>query len=176
MNRELKLHLAKAEDVELIEGMLFDTAKWLKSIGSKQWNGILEGEDHHNTATAIKRGEVFYCTLNKVPVGMFILWQNQSSWDQQLWGRETSENFYYLHRLNLVREYSGKGIAIEMLELIKEYGKSNQKKAIRLDCIANNKALNHLYQSGEFKFLKTIYKHDAGEQIADFNLYEYPIQ
>ncbi|MGX7420309.1 GNAT family N-acetyltransferase [Carnobacterium gallinarum] len=173
MENKIKLHQAKLEELQLIEGMLTDTAKWLKSIGSKQWNGILEGKDNHNTANAIEKGEVFYCTLENKPVGMFILWQNQSEWDQELWGTEDSEAYFYLHRLNLVREFAGKGIALDMLERIKEYGKVNQKTGIRLDCLASNEPLNQMYKKANFNFLKTIYNHDAGEQISDFNLYEY---
>lgn len=173
MGNKVVLNQAKTSDLGLIEGMLYETASWLKSIGSKQWNGVLEGKDNHNTPQAIERGEVFYCTINDEPVGMFILWSNQSEWDAQLWGAEDSSQYFYLHRLNLVRKFSGQGIANEILAEIKAYSQKKGKSGVRLDCISSNAVLNKLYQSADFAFLKTIYDHDAGEQVADFNLYQY---
>lgn len=176
MGSKVVLHQAEITDLALIEEMLYETASWLKSIGSKQWNGVLEGKDNHNTQQAIERGEVFYCTIDKEPVGMFILWSKQSEWDSQLWGIDDSTDYFYLHRLNIARKFSGQGIANKILTEISTYSQEKEKNGVRLDCIASNEVLNQLYQSANFVFLKTIYNHDAGEQVADFNLYQYNLK
>lgn len=172
MNTQLKLNKASMKEYTLITDLLIESAKWLKAKGSKQWNGILEGKDNHDTKSAIERGDVFYFTKGDALVGMCILWNKQSSWDQELWGVDKSDHYFYLHRLAINRHYSGQGIAMEILTEVEKYSKSKGKKEIRLDCIADNKVLNALYQNAGFNFFKTIYQHDAGEQIADFNLYK----
>ncbi|MCO6017170.1 GNAT family N-acetyltransferase [Carnobacterium divergens] len=172
MNTQLKLNKANMNEYPLITELLIESAKWLKSKGSKQWNGILEGKDNHDTKSAIERGDVFYFTMENSPVGMCILWNKQSSWDQELWGVDKSDHFFYLHRLAINRHYSGQGIAMKILTEVEKYSKKENKKEIRLDCIADNQVLNKLYQDAGFNFYKTIYQHNAGEQIADFNLYK----
>ncbi|MFS7261244.1 GNAT family N-acetyltransferase [Carnobacterium divergens] len=77
-----------------------------------------------------------------------------------------------MHRLAINRHYSGQGIAMKILTEVEKYSKNENKKEIRLDCIADNQVLNKLYQDAGFNFYKTIYQHNAGEQIADFNLYK----
>lgn len=167
------LHQAKPKDVKMIDALLRETALWLKAKGSLQWNGILNGKDNHDTASAIDRGEVFYGTLNNELAGMFILWDNQSEWDTALWGENKSGDFYYLHRLNIKRDKAGKGISHLMINAAKEYAESEHKKAIRLDCIASNDFLNQLYLKEKFEFIKCKEDFNAGEQISDFNLYQY---
>lgn len=176
MNKNFILHQAKSEDLEMIEGLLKETALWLKAKGSLQWNGILDGKDNHDTASAILRGEVFYGTVDNELAGMFILWDCQSKWDVTLWGADSSNDFYYLHRLNIKRNKSGMGIPHLMIDAAKEYAKQERKKALRLDCIAENRFLNQMYQQEKFDFIDCVKDVNAGEQINDFNLYQYVIK
>ncbi len=167
------LHQAKLKDVKMIDALLRETALWLKAKGSLQWNGILDGKDNHDTASAIDRGEVFYGTLNNELAGMFILWDKQSKWDTALWGENLSDDFYYLHRLNIKRDKAGKGISHLLINAAKERAQNEHKKALRLDCIASNEFLNQLYLKGKFEFIECKEDVNAGEQISDFNLYQY---
>lgn len=50
---------AQPEDTEEVLSLLAETASWLKSKGSSQWNALLQGEDSHDTPSAIRRGDVF---------------------------------------------------------------------------------------------------------------------
>lgn len=176
MNENFKLHQAKPENLEMIDKLLKETALWLKSKGSLQWNGILEGKDNHDTASAIVRGEVFYGTIDNELVGMFILWDHQSEWDAALWEENLSNDFYYLHRLNIKRDKAGMGVPHLMINAAKEYAQKEQKKALRLDCIAENEFLNQMYQKEKFEFFNCVKDVNAGEQINDFNLYQYKLK
>lgn len=171
-----ELHQAVPEEKELIEGILKQAALFIKSKGSKQWNGILEpekGKDNHDTAGAIKRGEVYFATINEEPAGMFLLWDHQSEWDRTLWSPNSSHDYMYLHRLAIMRKYAGQGISQRLIQSAIETAQYREKKAVRLDCIATKEYLNLLYQSAGFKLVGKKENHDAGEQIADFNLYQY---
>lgn len=176
MSEIFTLHQAKTEHLEMIEVLLKETALWLKAKGSLQWNGILEGKDNHNTASAIDRGEVFYGTLNNELVGMFILWEHQSEWDAALWGTDQGNDFYYLHRLNIKREKAGMGIPQMMINAAKNYAEKKQKRALRLDCIAENEFLNRMYHNENFELIDCKEDFNAGEQINDFNLYQYQLK
>lgn len=171
----IRVHQAKEDELPIVQDILMQTAGWLKSIGSKQWNGILEGKDHHDTPAAIQRGEVYLATVQDKPAGMFVLWDRQSEWDRELWGMDESLDYMYLHRVNIVREFAGQGVASELLAASLEIAKSKGKKAVRLDCLAANDYLNKFYAGAGFKQVGVVKEHDAGEQTADFNLYEQAV-
>lgn len=173
-----ELHQAIPEEKELISAILHQAASWIQTKGSKQWSGILQsgvGKDNHDTMGAIQRGEVYFATIDEEPAGMFLLWDHQSQWDRQLWSPSSSTDHVYLHRLAIVRQYAGQGVSGKLLESAKEVARKNGKKSIRLDCLANNEYLNKLYKQNGFTYIKTVYGHDAIEQTADFNLYQYDL-
>ncbi|WP_277631023.1 GNAT family N-acetyltransferase [Atopococcus tabaci] len=172
---KVTVHQAKEEELPIVQDILMQTAGWLKSIGSKQWNGILEGKDHHDTPAAIRRGEVYLATVQGRPAGMFVLWDRQSEWDGELWGIDESQDYMYLHRVNIVREFAGQGVASKMLAASLEIAKDKGKKAVRLDCLASNDYLNKFYAGAGFAQVGVAKDHDAGEQTADFNLYEQAV-
>ncbi|WP_035054115.1 GNAT family N-acetyltransferase [Carnobacterium pleistocenium] len=176
MKNNFTLHQAKPENIQMIDKLLKETALWLKSKGSLQWNGILEGKDNHDTVSAINRGEVFYGKLNDEIVGMLILWDQQSKWDADLWGEDQGNDFYYLHRLIIKRDKAGKGNSHLMINAAKEYAQDKQKKGLRLDCIAGNEVLNHMYLKEKFEFIQCKEDFNAEEQLNDFNLYQYEIE
>ncbi|WP_027109085.1 GNAT family N-acetyltransferase [Lacticigenium naphthae] len=177
MNRnEIRVYQAKSKDLPLIQFFLHETAQWLKDKGSKQWNGILEGKDTHNTPQAIEKGEVYIVDLDNEPAGMFVLWDHQSEWDQELWGVDTSFDYYYLHRVTIHRKHAGKGLADKLLYKAIEVAQADHKKAVRLDCLATNAYLNQMYSRAGFEKVGITKEHDAGEQIADFNLYEVDLE
>lgn len=176
MSDNFRFYQARPENIKMIDKLLKEAALWLKAKGSLQWNGILEGKDNHDTASAINRGEVFYGTLNDELVGMLILWDRQSEWDAALWGEDHGDDFFYLHRLNIKRDKAGKGNSHLMINAAKEYARKEQKKALRLDCIADNEFLNQMYLKEKFKFVDCKENFNAGEQQNDFNLYQYRIE
>lgn len=176
--KEFEIHQAVPEEKELIENILFQAATWIKSKGSKQWSGILgqgNTKDNHDTLSAIKRGEVYFATIEEEPAGMFLMWDHQSEWDKTLWGNDPSEAFMYLHRLAVLRKYAGQGISQKLIESAIQIAKAKEKQAIRLDCMSEKEYLNQLYKNAGFVFAGKVEDHDAGEQIADFNLYQYQL-
>lgn len=173
-----ELHQAIPEEKGLIEEILRQAAEWIQTKGSKQWSGILQkenGKDNHDTTGAIKRGEVYFATIKEEPAGMFLLWDHQSAWDRQLWSTESGDTYMYLHRLAIIRQFAGKGVSQKLIASAKEIARQNGKKAVRLDCIAANPYLNELYQAAGFRLIDTVFGHDAGEQTADFNLYQFDL-
>lgn len=138
---------ADSDDTQDIMRLLVNTAEWLLSKGSNQWNGLLRGEDSHNTPEAINRGEVFIFRQDPKIAGMVILLQEPNAWDLDLWGaKATDKTAIYLHRLAINRNFAGKGIGRNIMSWVDENAPSLGKRVIRLDCLANNEVLNDFYR------------------------------
>lgn len=176
MESQVVIHLAMKNDLVLIQGILKQTAQWLHSIGSSQWSEILEGKDNHNTPLAIERGEVYYATVDDQVTGMFILWNKQSKWDEEMWGYDRNQEWLYLHRVNIVRKYAGTSVVHQMIEEAKKIAVKKQVRGIRLDCMAEKSYLNNLYQDIGFSFVERIKNYDTGVEKVDFNLYHYLVR
>lgn len=175
MKKELVVRQAKAEDYDSIWSILVETAEWLKEKGSVQWSGLLDGEDVHNTPEAIERGEVYLAEIDNQPAGMFVLWEEQSHWDKELWGEEHTRKYYYLHRITSGRSFHGQGVGQQLMEAAKKVAKEKGKEKIRLDCIADNQHLNDFYSSNKFKYYDTVREFKSGDYLFDFNLYEFSV-
>lgn len=172
LQENLLVRQANPEDYEKIREMLIGTAEWLKEKGSTQWKGLLNGKDVHDTPKAIERGEVYLAEIDKKPAGMFVLWDEQSEWDKGLWGKDSSKDHYYLHRITVARSFHGMGLGIDLVKAAIEIARKENKKQLRLDCIATNNFLNQFYPSCGFTFIKTVYNHPGADEASDFNLYK----
>lgn len=170
---KIRIRLAKSEDWPNIQALLIQVTKWLSAKGSKQWQGLLEGQDSHQTYERIEAGQVYIGEIGNELCGMFILYSQPSTWDQDLWKAQEDVDAYYLHRLAVHRDYSGKNLSNDLLDYAKRLAADNRKKELRLDCRADNASLNVLYQSNDFELLSTIKDYDDGTQLTDFNLYRY---
>ena len=172
MNRKLVVKKAELKDELVIKEMLKQAAQWLQTKGSNQWSGILKGEDRHDTAQAIKRGEVFIGKIDNQLAGMFVLWNQQSEWDEEFWGKDSSDDYLYLHRLAVQRNFSSQGVAKQFLFEAKHYAEKKGNSAIRLDCIADNVYLNALYQDAGFTLVGKKIDKIADDEKKDFHLYQ----
>jgi RimJ/RimL family protein N-acetyltransferase len=168
MMSEFKASRARLEDTEAVKQLLVRTAQWLKSKGSTQWSGLLEGEDYHDIAGAIQRGDVYVFHLGEVLAGTVILLQQPSSWDRELWGDEGHELSVYLHRLAINRDFGGTDLGTRIMRWAESGIRFPGKDRIRLDCIADNPVLNRFYSGLGYEFTGTTPK--------GFNLYEKQVK
>lgn len=170
----IKVVRAEAKDWPDIHDLLVNVAQWLKDQGSQQWNSLLRGEDSHQTKERLAAGQLYVGrnTQNMI-VGMFILYSKQSDWDEKLWGKDSQQDYYYLHRLAVHRQYKNKGFGSDLMAAAKELTEKNGKKALRLDCRCQIEALNHFYTVESFKKVGQQENIFDGDRLNDFNLYEW---
>jgi hypothetical protein len=152
---EITASQAKSEQTEAVKQLLIQAAGWLKARGSTQWSGLLQGEDYHDTAGAIERGDVFVFYKGDVLAGTVILLQRPSAWDQDLWGDEGHEEAVYLHRLAINRDFGGTGLGAGIMRWAESGIRFPGKDRIRLDCIADNAVLNGFYSRLGYEFMGT---------------------
>ncbi len=176
MTEEIIIRQADENDWPQVQDLLIQVARWLAEQGSVQWNGLLTGRDSHQTQERIKEGQVYVAEArDKTLVGMYILYDQPSQWDKDLWSDDNREDYYYLHRLAVNRHFNGRGISRLLLENAKENTKNSGKKALRLDCRANVEALNRLYSKNGFELVGCKEDYPDGDRLTSFNLYEYKV-
>ncbi|MEK3707544.1 GNAT family N-acetyltransferase [Paenibacillus sp. FSL R7-0198] len=160
---------AKPEDTEDVMSLLVETAEWLQSQGSSQWNALLKGEDSHDTAGAIRRGDVFVFKKGADVAGMVILLVQPSPWDIHLWGSKAhaEDGAIYLHRLAIRRKYAQSGLGRSILQWSSSGIHFEGKHTFRLDCGASNATLNAFYARNGYTFL--------GETDG-YSTYEKPVE
>lgn len=165
MNGQYTIGQAQEENTKAILALLLDTAKWLRSKGSTQWSALLNGEDSHDTAGAIKRGDVFVAKAGEETSGIVILMRQPSEWDYRLWGDAAypEDGAIYLHRLAINRRFAKSGLGKEILRWADSGIRFEGKDVVRLDCIADNLTLNEFYSQNGYASMG---------QTDGFNLYE----
>jgi hypothetical protein len=159
---------AQEEDTPAVMNLLRETAEWLKSKGSSQWSGLLNGVDSHDTPNAIRRGDVFICWSGEIAAGVVMLLRQPSAWDYDLWGENAfpEDRALYLHRLAIKRQHSKSGLGQAILNWCDSGVRFEGKELLRLDCIADNPTLNTFYSGNGYA-----YKGEKG----GFCIYEKPV-
>jgi ribosomal protein S18 acetylase RimI-like enzyme len=134
--------------------LLVNTAEWLLSKGSNQWNALLRGEDTHNTPESVSKGEVYLFRQEPKIVGMVILLPQPNAWDLDVWGAKASDNTaVYVHRLAINRKFAGQGVGRHIMNWVETEAPALGKRVVRLDCLANNEVLNGFYSGLGYDFL-----------------------
>lgn len=137
------------------EEMLFlfkEVANWIKGTGSEQWGDVARGENDDEIKQAIMEKSAFVVKREQLIVAVFILYLKPSDWDEWLW-EQTNESAVYLHKLALKPSEIGTGLGSNLLKWIEIFLVNNGNEKLRLDCIADNKKLNHFYLKNDFKKL-----------------------
>lgn len=169
----MRLILAKPGQNEQVNAIIMQAAKRLNKMGSKQWANRQQGESCDEIEAFIARGEIyFYVTEKDEIAGMIYACQRQLAWDKQLWGEEENECIHYLHRVAIADKFVGQHLGPKMIAAMLAL-KKQENIALRLDCLADNEKLNAFYQQAGFQFVRRVYQHDTGSQIADFHLYQW---
>ncbi|MCS7461172.1 GNAT family N-acetyltransferase [Paenibacillus doosanensis] len=152
VNDSTRVSQAEPRHTDAVMELLIKTAEWLRSKGSRQWNGLLEGRDHHGMAEAISAGHVFVFEQESRLAGVVMLLQQPGEWDRQLWGEEGHEEAVYVHRLAVNRDCAGTRLGRDMMAWVETGIRFPGKSKIRLDCVGDNPRLNEFYRSLGYEY------------------------
>ncbi|HEY4600955.1 MAG TPA: GNAT family N-acetyltransferase [Cerasibacillus sp.] len=145
---------ATLEDVQSVYQMLYDIAQILKQKGVHQWEYLLDRQAILEVEAAVVEGATYIVVNEEQLVATFNLSQDQSEWDQALWG-ERNDDAFYLHRLAVHPTYRHQQIGLQLLSWI-EKNLSVTNGLIRLDCVGGNQVLNEFYRQAGYMFKKTV--------------------
>ncbi|MFC5451300.1 GNAT family N-acetyltransferase [Paenibacillus aestuarii] len=137
---KLDIRRAVLADAETIRGLLVGAAQWIqRTKGVDQWRE--ERFTYAYVSEVIERYEVFVAQMGEVVVGCFsVQWE-----DRVIWGDQFHENAGYVHRLAVSRAHPNMGIGARLINWAEDYVKNQGKSWLRLDCMAENAALNRYY-------------------------------
>lgn len=98
-------------------------------------------------AEIIDRGEMYLALLGGQAVGTFALqWTDDETWGI---GRDDAG---YIHGLAIHRNVAGMAVGRELLGWSEERAVRSGRKYLRLDCVAENGALNAYYRRAGFDY------------------------
>ncbi len=137
------LRPAEPDELDAVFDILQDAAAWLVSRGIDQWPSPIPEVERLPLARHIAEGDLYLARLQ--PVGravgtLYFRWI-----DPELWHDEKGEAGY-VHSLAIHRSVRGFGMGAAILEWAKAHIRERGKKYLRLDCVADNPALNRYYQ------------------------------
>lgn len=165
------IRTGNTHDYQALHRILVASANRIKAKGSPQWSHILTGGEDETLLNMLEQKKVWLIEGEHGIQGMLYLYEELTDWDKTLWEDTEHAGTYYLHKLALNDNYTGKGIPRLLFEgIIREL----EPKSVRLDCMASKEVLNQLYESLGFTLVgtKAIFEESAKEMVM-FHLYEW---
>ena len=142
---EFEVREARPADLDTVVSMLEVAARWMARRGIEGWTP--DGFSRERIAVLIRNGEMYLAVLDGRPAGTFALqWS-----DRETWG-DVPDDAGYVHGLAIRREFAGEGLGREMLRRAEQVVSRLEREYLRLDCVANNEALNEYYRRAGFAY------------------------
>ena len=141
----LEVREARITDLDAVLSILEEAARWMVSQRFEGWTpGAFS---RSRIADIVESGEMYLAVLDGHPIGTFALqWQ-----DSETWGN-VPDDAGYVHGLAIRRNVAGMGLGRELLEWAEKSVSLSGKKYLRLDCVADNEALNAYYRRAGFGY------------------------
>lgn len=145
MYERLEVREARPADLDAVLSILEDAARWMVSQRVSGWTP--GSFSRRRIAEIIDRDEMYLASLAGQAVGTFAL-----QWtDDETWGMG-KDNAGYVHGLAIHRDFAGMAVGRELLGWSEEKVSRSGRKYLRLDCVADNEALNAYYQRAGFDY------------------------
>jgi ribosomal protein S18 acetylase RimI-like enzyme len=141
----LEVREARTEDLDAVLSILEGVARWMVRQRIEGWRP--DSFSRRRLAEIIGCGEMYLALLAGQAVGTFALqWS-----DEETWGR-VPDNAGYVHGLAVRRDFAGRGLGRELLRRAEDRVSRAGRNYLRLDCVAENEALNAYYQRAGFGY------------------------
>ena len=144
MNTDMLIKSADSSEIKILLRKWKEKCKWLDDRGLVTWNAASFTEE--NLQKQYIAPHYFSCYLHDQLCGGFILLTK----DRFFWPDKTEDDSFYIHKLMVCNGFNGKGYGKLIINWIKEYGKQNGKKYIRLDYFKNKQGLARFYAENGF--------------------------
>lgn len=162
---EYKVRKAMAGDTAAVIQLLQDAARWLDEKGISQWEYLRNGGDTTEIKQGILAGTTYVVEHNGKLAATMNLSDVQNEWDIELWD-ERKDHSFYIHRLAVAQTYRKQQVGRKLLDWV-DQNIQLENGRIRLDCVADNLALNQFYQRAGYTLMDSVAN---GED--KFSLYE----
>jgi GNAT superfamily N-acetyltransferase len=135
---------ADSSEVPILLNKWIEKCNWLNEKGLFTWN--ITSFTEENLATQYQNPQYYVCYLQDELVGGFIL----ITQDNFFWPEMNDNYSLYIHKIMVCNGHNGKGFGNQILNWIKQFGLSNNKKYLRLDFFKNKNGLKQFYEENGF--------------------------
>ncbi len=144
MNGSLVLVLASETDLDLIQEILSESARWMREEQGvlDQWP---ERFSDRAVLRAIRTGETFLVYRFQKCVGTVRVMET----DESVWGFDDGQALY-VHSLAVRRELKGQGVGEAILDAVQRQSVEQGRGLVRLDCRVTNLRLRKYYEACGF--------------------------
>jgi len=141
----LEVREARTGDLDAVLSILEDVARWMVCQRIEGWTP--GSFPRRRIAEIIGCGEMYLASLAGQAVGTFALqWS-----DEVTWGKVPNDAGY-VHGLAIRRDFTGRELGRELLGWSENRVSLSGRKYLRLDCTAENEALNAYYRRAGFDY------------------------
>jgi len=164
--KNLGFRKAKPGEIETVLSLLRDAASWMKGRGIDHWREWLDPPEIFVKwiREGFDRGQFYMVQGDGRTIGCVRMQSRDPFWG------EGEDSAGYIHSFTIDRDLAGRGIGVEVLNLIQDYFREHGKKFFRLDCGTEVKGLRAYYERFGFKPVGEVTV--KGERLT---LYEKPI-
>jgi GNAT superfamily N-acetyltransferase len=142
----VRIALAEPGDVDRVQAILEEAARWLLDRGIRQWPAEIPRE---RVAEQVSERDCYLAWDGDQAVGTFSLHES----DPAMWGEQRPDALY-LHGLAVSRDH--RGLGRHLLDWAEEAAARAGMRWLRLDCMMENPALRAYYRRAGFRHVRDV--------------------
>ena len=142
---KVEIKRIESEDLSDLSSVLIDTVTWLNQEMISQWS--LDSISPEKLLEAYAKDEIHIGYLADRPVCSVVIQQK----DDIFWQGSNHDDALYLHKLAVINECRGTGLAETLVNLVCQRASELGRYYVRLDCRANRDKLCQFYIKQGFK-------------------------
>lgn len=140
----IKIEIAKENDIETIHDLIVKRCKWFDENNIKQWDmSYAKRYDKDYFKNQINTNLMYIAKYDETIAGCMLL-KNK---DEDYW--QDDEPSYYIH--HLATDILYKGIGKSLINFAINKARNDNKEYLRLDCFKSNIKLNNYYKNLGFE-------------------------
>ncbi|CAN7338757.1 GNAT family N-acetyltransferase [Acidovorax sp. LjRoot118] len=139
----LHIEQASASDLQAVISTLQEVAQWLQNAGRPLWSPTEFGPER--VSREVSAGAYWLARPDRSrseAAGVMRL----DLEDPHCWPEIAPGTSVYLHKLAVRRAWAGQGVSTALLDFARERARALQLSHLRLDCVADRKALRTIYE------------------------------
>jgi ribosomal protein S18 acetylase RimI-like enzyme len=151
---ELLLRRATRDDLPAVLTLLANTARWLDSLGVRQWPA--DGFPAEQIEPLIGEGAMYLLDDRGTGVLAATVAVDGHA-DPEFWTpADRPGEALYVHKLAVSRTHSGQGLGEMLLDWAARRAAARGRRWLRLDCAKDNPRLQAFYGSAGFRHVRTV--------------------
>ncbi|MCH5349731.1 MAG: GNAT family N-acetyltransferase [Oscillospiraceae bacterium] len=173
----LHIRIACMDDFDNVREFYYTVIDGLKDAEySPDWKKDIYPTQEY-LAESIRKGELYVGeTDGKIVSCMVVNHEYNEGFGKINWSVDARDGeLYVVHILGVLSEYSGRGIATQMVQRVIETARENGIKTIRLDVLDGNLPAEKTYVKSGFKYVDTIDMFYENEGWLKSRMFEYII-